>query len=162
LIIVPPKGISKGKRIQRQIVTVDILPTILDLAGIEIPEHVQGSSLRSLMEGGDDLGEDPPPAYSETHRYERPYRGGILRAIRTPRWKLTTREREEEHALYDLRNDPKEKRNVMSDHRDTAGDLQRLMERMIEDHSPEGKEVDRQFDPSKETIEKLEALGYVQ
>jgi arylsulfatase A-like enzyme len=162
LIVVPPKGINKGKRIQRQVVTVDILPTILDLVGVEIPEHVQGSSLRSLMQGGDDLGEAPPPAYSETHRYERPYRGGILRAIRTPRWKLTTREREGERALYDLRNDPKEKRNVMSDHLDTADDLQRLMARMIKDHSPEGKEVDRQFDPSKETMEKLRALGYVQ
>jgi arylsulfatase A-like enzyme len=162
LIIVPPNGISKGKRIRRQVVTVDVLPTILDLAGIEIPEDVQGSSLRSLMEGSDDRGEETPPAYSETHRFERPYRGGILRGIRTPRWKLTTQERDGERALYDLRNDPKEKRNVISDHRDTAADLQRLMHRMIEDHSPEGKEVDREFDPSKETIEKLKALGYVQ
>ena len=161
LIIVPPNGIAGGKRIRRQVLTVDILPTILDLAGVEIPEHVQGTSLRALMEGGEGSKEEPQLAYSETHRFERPYRGGILRAIRTPRWKLTTRERERERALYDLENDPGEKRDVISEHRDTAGELESLMHRMIEDHSPGGREVERQLDPSKETVEKLRALGYV-
>jgi arylsulfatase A-like enzyme len=162
LIIVPPKGLAEGRRIESQVVTTDILPTILDLAGVEIPEQVQGRSLRALMEGAGDPGGNPPLAYSETHRFERPYRGGILRALRTPDWKLTRLEREAKHALYDLRNDPGETTNVISEHSDAADDLRRSLDRMIREHSPEGGEVERQFDASKETIEKLEALGYVQ
>ena len=46
-----PKKIKKGKIIKEQCLNIDVAPTILDLAGIEIPGYMQGESFLSLLEG---------------------------------------------------------------------------------------------------------------
>ena len=43
-------GIVPGKRVESTVGLVDIMPTVLDLAGIKIPLTVQGESLRPLWE----------------------------------------------------------------------------------------------------------------
>ena len=43
-----PKKIKKGKIIKEQCLNIDVAPTILDLAGIEIPGYMQGSLFKSF------------------------------------------------------------------------------------------------------------------
>ena len=49
--IVQGPGISSNKRVEGNIYLLDVLPTVCDLAGIEIPETVQGSSFKSVLMG---------------------------------------------------------------------------------------------------------------
>jgi hypothetical protein len=50
------KGVTKAGLVSKAFVSsVDILPTILDTAGLAIPKHIQGRSLRSVA-AGDDTG----------------------------------------------------------------------------------------------------------
>ena len=43
-------SIGRGQRIQQVTAHTDIAPTVLDLAGVEIPEHLDGKSLRPILE----------------------------------------------------------------------------------------------------------------
>ena len=75
LIIHHPGMQNGGSKSDALVETLDIFPTLCDLAGIEIPEFVQGVSLREIMENPD-AGGHPAIAYrrevttirTETHR----------------------------------------------------------------------------------------------
>ena len=49
--IVKGPGIKPGRRVEGNIYLLDVLPTICDLAGIEIPNTVQGLSFKPVLEG---------------------------------------------------------------------------------------------------------------
>lgn len=60
---------------------IDLMPTLLDLAGIPVPDGLQGHSLRPLLEGDDESWEDGP-ALSEAPQFlER-------KSLRTKRYRL--------------------------------------------------------------------------
>lgn len=88
----------------------DVMPTILDLAGVAVPQ-VDGISLVELMRGrrhGLSL-----EAYSESLYPER-LGCSPLRAVRDGRFKLIDAPRPE---LYDLQRDPFEERNIYDERR---------------------------------------------
>lgn len=49
--IIQGPGIQSAKRVEGNIYLLDVLPTVCDLAGIEIPETVQGSSFKPVLMG---------------------------------------------------------------------------------------------------------------
>lgn len=49
--IVKGPGIEAGARVEGNIYLLDVLPTLCDLAGIEIPETVEGKSFKPVLEG---------------------------------------------------------------------------------------------------------------
>jgi len=53
LMISAPELDRPGLRISRQVRLIDLMPTVLDLAGIDIPDGIDGVSLASLMRGED-------------------------------------------------------------------------------------------------------------
>jgi arylsulfatase A-like enzyme len=95
-------------------VSVDTMPTLLDLLGIEIPASVQGSSYRSLLEGR----REPTRRavfYEVNKEMEGPERFPIPeRGVRTPQW-LYTRTQEKPKLLIDLENDPQELTNLVGE-----------------------------------------------
>lgn len=106
-----PKRIPAGTVRDEMVLDTDLAPTFLDLAGVPIPEHVQGKSVLPLARGAD-------PAFREAWYYEyfewpnpegvRPHRG-----IRTERYKLMHYVMEpQEFELYDLESDPGETQNL--------------------------------------------------
>ncbi len=59
LIVVWPERIAAGQRFSQPVSMIDMLPTILDLAGLSMPEVVQGQSLAPLLLG--EKGWEPRP-----------------------------------------------------------------------------------------------------
>ena len=51
LMFVWPRGIQGGRRFEAPVSMIDVLPTILDLAGLPMPEIMQGRSLAPLLRG---------------------------------------------------------------------------------------------------------------
>ncbi|MBM1105012.1 sulfatase-like hydrolase/transferase [Aurantibacter crassamenti] len=49
--IIKGPGIEAGKRVSGNIYLLDVLPTLCDLAGIEIPETVEGKSFKPVIKG---------------------------------------------------------------------------------------------------------------
>ncbi|MDA1143059.1 MAG: sulfatase-like hydrolase/transferase [Planctomycetota bacterium] len=126
--IVSFKGVTAADRKESGFVSngLDILPTMCDYAGIEIPENLRGRSVRKLAEGHADNWREE--VFVETSFPKPAYRGTQGRAVRTERFKYSVysmgRYREQ---LIDMENDPGEMvnlavesryRGILQDHRD--------------------------------------------
>jgi arylsulfatase A-like enzyme/tetratricopeptide (TPR) repeat protein len=147
LMLKLPKSERGGTRVSAPAQLVDVAPTLLSLAGAEVPRELPGSSLV-------DLDEKTPPRrfYAETF-YPRIHFGwsdlaslveGPLHYIEAP-----------EPELYDLDADPGETRNVVtSAERRSVSGLRQAM-----------KGFDRRLaapaEVDPETAARLAALGYV-
>jgi len=78
LPIKPAHASAGGKRIEERVELVDILPTVLQAAGIEIPKQVQGESLLALMKTKPGAGE---ANQTEANRTVEPWRDQALSLI---------------------------------------------------------------------------------
>jgi N-acetylglucosamine-6-sulfatase len=104
LLRYPASSHPPGASVDAIVANIDVAPTLLDLAGLAVPEHMQGRSLRPLLA-------DPSGSVRDellySYYFEPPYPTPTSRAIVTPRYKLIEYEglpRE----LYDLAVDPRE------------------------------------------------------
>ncbi len=96
------------------VLNIDVAPTLLDLAGVEVPSWMQGCSWKPLLDGSvDNWRED---FLYEWYEYPAVHCARKHRGVRTSRWKLIHFwEQPEEWALYDLPNDPMELVNLYDD-----------------------------------------------
>jgi arylsulfatase A-like enzyme len=102
----------------------DIYPTVCDLVGSRVPEGIDGTSLRPVLDGR------ATTARSElTLAYL-----GKQRAVRNARWKLIRYPAVGVTRLFDLHADPDETRNLADDptQRDCVADLLRRLARLQE------------------------------
>jgi uncharacterized sulfatase len=116
LIVRLPGRARAGTRLDTLVSHVDVLPTMLDLAGLPVPPALEGGSLAPLLRGGP---EDPERAvFVEFHRYELPGDnwGGFtpMRAIVKGPYKLAINLLDTDE-LYDRRSDPHELHNRIDD-----------------------------------------------
>ncbi|MCY4021340.1 MAG: sulfatase-like hydrolase/transferase [Chloroflexi bacterium] len=127
-----------GGRISQLVSLIDLPPTLLDAAGIVVPDHMRGRSILPLVRG-DDV-EWPDEVFLQMSESQ------LGRAIRSKRWKYAVSAPEKsgwddagsdsyvESELYDLFADPEELRNLAGyeSHRDLCDGLRaRLIKRMI-------------------------------
>ncbi len=119
LVIRTPDGDGAGSATERIVEQVDLLPTLAELCGLDIPEGIDGRSFAGLVTGG--RHEAREHAYSEYYFCRRVFTADDrfvgkppILMVRTGRWKLNylSWERSE---LFDLRADPGEHRNVIDD-----------------------------------------------
>jgi choline-sulfatase len=129
---------------------IDLLPTLLDYAGIAPRADLEGRSLRPAAEGRPMA---DAPAYAESLYPEREFGWAPLHAWRTARYKLIEAPRPE---LYDLEADAGERTNRAADEPVRVEELRRVLQSALSRPAPAaGAEVD------PETAERLRALGYV-
>ena len=96
---------------------VDFAPTFLDFAGADIPQDIQGESLKPVMENGGKTPEGWRKA-AYYHYYEYPAEHSVKRhyGIRTQDFKLIHFYNDiDEWEMYDMKNDPDELDNVFGD-----------------------------------------------
>ena len=129
----------RGGQLQELVSLIDLPPTLLDAAGLEIPAQMQGRSLMPLLRGG---GADwPSEVFAQISEAQ------VGRAVRTHRWKygvdapggqgrdVAGADLYEEQYLYDLQADPYELNNLVGheSHREVAQVMrERLLRRMEE------------------------------
>ncbi|MEM7013688.1 MAG: sulfatase-like hydrolase/transferase [Verrucomicrobiota bacterium] len=113
LIVLDPR-VPEGKRGWRDemALTIDIAPTILNLAGVQVPGEMQGVSLVPLVNGNDVS--DWRQEFFYDHKYI-PDKIPPTAAVRTTRWKYIRYVNSDPlyEELYDLENDPNEERNLI-------------------------------------------------
>ena len=86
LVLRGPGGFSGGQVLDALVSQIDIYPTVCALAGISLPDHVQGTSLLPLVNGQAREIRDEIFAEVNYHTYYEPQR-----CIRTPRFKYIRR-----------------------------------------------------------------------
>ncbi len=119
------------RRIADLVQLVDVMPTVLDLLDLPIPEGVQGRSLVPLLEGKQ---EPAVPVFVSSvlggYQATTQMQEIRLRAVRTPRWKLVRRDERasSRRALFDLFLDPAEAHDVAAVFPHVADSLEGLLE----------------------------------
>ena len=105
---------KRGRTCDAMVLNIDMGPTMIDLAGIPVPAHMQGESIAPLLRNTKAKWRD---AWFYEHLYE--HGGAIVPSIgvRTTRWKYTRYYREDPvyETLYDLRGDPEELTDLARD-----------------------------------------------
>ncbi len=153
LILRCPGWIPAGGRVDAQVRLVDIVPTILDLTGMEVPGNVSGATLAGLIRGEAEAGR---PAYSETLASLYDYGYAPLRSLRQDGWKYILGPRPE---LYHLASDPKETKNLVEAQPQRAGAMRADLEKLISSGGAGVRSSRRQ--PSPQERSDLAGLGYV-
>lgn len=129
-LIVRAPGMSPGERRSGLVETIDLYPTLCQLAGIDAPHHVQGSSLVPLMNDAN--------AEWKTAAVGR-YQAGDT--IRTDGFRFTQytdgKGKTTSRMLYDHKQDPHENVNIVADQKAEANQLQKEL------NQKKGKNSDR-------------------
>lgn len=105
-----PKKIKPGSRPNALIQNIDYGPTFLDLAGIEVPEEMQGKSMKPLLYGKNK--EDWRRAVYYHYYDHGRHKVGRHEGIRTHRYKLIHFYTDDTWEMYDLQSDPDEINNL--------------------------------------------------
>ncbi len=161
LIIVLPDGEQKNTQKEALLCNVDLLPTILDLIGAEIPDHLDGKSFAHLLRSNEDVGRESFFAELTWHDRYHPMRG-----IRTREYSYVKNFADgpkvylpidshlslsgvdirdqyyvpnDEEELYDLQKDPLEENNVINhpDYQHIAAELrEKVRDWMVQTKDP--------------------------
>jgi arylsulfatase A-like enzyme len=117
--------------------SVDTMPTLLELCGIDIPDQVQGISYLPLLDARTDRVREAV-YYEVLPEREGPERHPTSeRGVRTERW-LYVRTREAPLALFDLENDPLETNNIIGcPQEDEYDELIETLDRQLSAHMEE-------------------------
>jgi arylsulfatase A-like enzyme/predicted Zn-dependent protease len=155
LIFVSPfeklQGISRSSVVS----LVDVMPTILEWTGMDMPPEVQGTSLLPLFRKNQK--EFNSFSYSETFYPRFHYGWSELTTVQDSQYKLIVAPRLE---LYDIVNDPEELTNIIDLKPQEGQRLKSLIDDFIERTGQNSFNLDyTQMD--EETRQKLSTLGYI-
>lgn len=149
-------GEPAGLRQDQLASTVDVLPTVLDLLGLETPPEVQGRTLAPLVRG-QDMAVAPRSIYMETLVPTLQCGWGSLRAVRTADEKLIHGPRPR---LYRVGEDPGELYNLADREPEAVQRLTAELENCLNLwSSPDAAASISATD--EETMAKLASLGYI-
>jgi iduronate 2-sulfatase len=119
LVITAPEVAKAGTACKRPTELIDMYPTLADLCGLDVPEGLEGISMKPLLA-------DP----------SRPWKKGAFTSkgrgqtsVRTERWRYTEWGSPDKAELYDHQNDPGEFTNLAGkpEHAATVAELQELL-----------------------------------
>ena len=150
------RGGARGVRVDTTVRLIDVLPTLLQLADVPVPDHVQGDDLLGLL---DATAADERSVFSTWPR-EKMY------ALRRGRYKLIERPSSPVE-LYDLDSDPGERTNLAVEPTpEHAEILARLLDELNRVRSASqqfhaAKESGAEVELSEEERQQLQALGYL-
>ncbi len=144
----------KSNRIDQQVRSVDILPTLLEILKIKFNENeLDGKSLYGLMTGKKDT---EKTAYLESNPLIQLKSDDVI-GIRTSKYKYfrdSINSNKRIH-LYDLQNDPFENENISNKHTELVTKFEKELQNII--NSENSESVD---DQDKEIYEELKKMGY--
>src|SRR5262249_5679842 len=145
-------GVTPAPNLKGVVRTVDLYPTIVELAGVASPARTSGRSFASALRGG---GMSENASFAESLVPRLHYGWSDLRAVRDGRWKYILAPRPE---LYDLENDPGELKNLADAEPGKASALRASIGARMKQ---ETSKPDAGSTVPPDVRERLGALGYV-
>jgi arylsulfatase A-like enzyme len=166
-----PAGLPAGKKVEVVTETIDVMPTLLSLSGIPLPEGLQGQSLAPLLTGNGS-GFRERPAFSEknvtTAGEGAPWPADTASyAVVDSGFKLVhhrvRREGAPEYQLFDAVKDPLDQVDIAAEHPDQVKRLAELLDGWYKAVNaarlkPDSENVEGL---SQEQLERLRSLGYI-
>ena len=133
---------------------VDLMPTALAAAGVEIPSAVQGRNLLPVIRG--ETPDHDRAVYNETFLPRIHFNWSELRGAQNAKYHFIDAPKPE---LYDLARDPGELQNLFSDKKAVGEEMRAKLAGLIRDYSA-GKEMAEKTGLDPALMERLKSLGY--
>ena len=114
-VIRHPGKINPGTVRTEMVVNIDFAPTIIDMAGVKVPEDMQGKSFKNMLSG---YGRQPwrQAMYYHYYEYPQPHRVAPHFGIRTNRYKLIRFYGPyDSWELFDIEQDRSEVKNLINE-----------------------------------------------
>jgi arylsulfatase A-like enzyme len=180
LVLWGPGVVPAGRTVDETVQTVDLMPTLLELSRLPVPQGVQGHSLVPLLAGGGSReggavrasARDSRPAISEKaetkHAGGPPPRDTASEAVIDGGWKLIHNTKHApgrpEFELYDHATDPLDAHDVAAIHPAEVARLAKTLEswRRMAAAGRLKPDTEANKSLSKEELERLRSLGYIQ
>ena len=154
-LVIRGPGIEPGVRLVEPVSLIDVMPTVLGLAGIAIPPTVAGHDLMPLLRGEVSDNDDGRVIYVESLLPKLSYGWSPLQGLRTARWKFIRGVAPE---LYNLEADPVELHDLAGIQTDVTVELSsQLVATLGREHSTTADRLE--VDEAERS--RLAALGYV-
>jgi len=156
LVIVPPEGTAPaGATVAAQVRTLDLFPTVLELAHLPTPKGISGRSLLPLLERSSS---EHRPALSE-----REHLGTPARSLRDGDFTLIDYGGSGRSELYEFSSDPLELRDLAEDRPERVRSMETKLEAMMDllearSDSTGGRPKAINLDPK--LLDQLRSLGY--
>ena len=152
LVRLPAASAARARRVDRPVALLDLAPTLLDYAGVEVP-GLAGRSLRPWLESSAAASAPRPVAAS----------AGTGRTLLVGRFKLHYDLDGGATRLYDVLADPAETRDLAPLRPDLTAPLLARLDRRLRRIEGEGLlATPPRLDRSREAHQDLRALGYLQ
>ena len=149
LIVCLPQNKNAGKVLPQLVNNgVDLLPSICEWTGAQVPAGCRGISFRSVVESGDVQKAHQPYLVTETYFFQTGGTRGWL--VRTPQYKYVLYETgKNREMLYDMQTDRGEMRNlaVESKYRSTLFQHRKMLETWMKQHPLPGRSPALRFIP---------------
>jgi arylsulfatase A-like enzyme len=120
---------------------VDLMPTVLELLGVDTPASVEGHSLVPSLHDAMLPGRDfvvstlpfanPGDRVRSVDNVSRPIMAGLVTTVTTQEWTLMYSVEPGRSELYHLPSDPKQEQNVIVQHPEIARELHQLMLKLM-------------------------------
>ncbi len=153
-LVVKGPGIPHGRRVPTPVSLVDIAPTLLERAGIAVPEGLDGVDVAPLWSEGDP---ELEARYLFSEADHNNVEHDITRSVRYKSFKLHFNRLSREYRFFDLARDPAEQADVSADERRVFAALSERLDRFMANEKVEAPVRSL----SEEEIEKLRSLGYL-
>ncbi len=174
MIFVWAGKIAAGQRFSQPVSMIDMLPTILELAGLPAPEIAQGQSLAPLLLGKP--GWKPRPVIFDEFNIENEYFVGSIEVL-DGRWGASLRidprpdEKKDERQrlrpapllVFDVWEDPYALKSLHEERPDLVEKYAKMLDRIYKEHQALAKKFTRagEVPMTQDQIETLRSLGYL-
>jgi arylsulfatase A-like enzyme len=139
--------LEPGTRFKHLVQAPDLMPTLLDLCGLDVPSAVEGKSLAPLLRG--EGGDEPRDLAITTWTLATHHRKGLVYcrkpAVTNGRWTLLINEPPDPAApeLYDNDADPAQHHDVIAEHPDQARRLHAGLIDFLKTHDAPPEAIER-------------------
>lgn len=155
LIVRLPGGKDGGSRVEANVSLIDVMPTLVSLAGLPAVDGVQGRDLSAVLHGGTAQQQlQSLPSFATGVKWK-----PQLHAARTQRYKLIKNLVSGEADLYDLEEDSGEK-HALAEDSPALSEMNGILQTQLDRNAERGKLEPGRGDLSDTVRERLRALGY--
>lgn len=154
LIFFNSRLFRKDLKIKNRVNLIDIMPTILELYGVEIPIGIQGKSFAKLLDGKGE--KEERTIYIESMHGKEELGWAPLTGIIDDRHKYISLPEPE---LYNLEKDKQEKNNLFLKKNKLAKEMNNKLMKLLAKHSTHGRNTRREL--TEEDKKHLQTLGYI-
>ena len=167
-----PSWVPSGVVVEETVQSIDVMPTLMEISRLPLPDAIQGQSLLSLLVDGNPttLGWTPRPAFAERayapEAFEDDEEPLDSIVIVSDGWKLIRNfmrpEGIPEYELFNHVEDPLNLVNVADQHPEIVERLKPILNNWHEAALAARLDPESEADMSAEELQQLKALGYLQ